>query len=227
MGLTAIEAGRALETIATRLLENSIIQQEGYSVIHRVVAELKTLKGSLSWKFEIDRGNPILFMKAVDKAGRSVTPFIEAGGIHVEQTDGNLPPFKALDMAFQVNDDINGPISRWHLDVANQKEDGAWQSGPLVHLQYGGHYHDQRDLDHPLKAPRWCHPPMEIGLLCEVVAANFFETEWANFREDPNWCQSISVFQKLCYTHYAEKLTSSLSVSSSTALSAMWAGSWL
>lgn len=111
------------------------------------------------------------------------------------------------------------------LDLAN-KPGGIPQSGPLTHLQFGGHHHGNRAQDHPLKVPRWCHPPMDVALLCEVVAANFYEEEWLGLRDEPNWCQSISLFQRLCYTHYFDSMTKSLSMSSTTALRSMWASTY-
>jgi hypothetical protein len=225
MTITAAKAGEALNIVATKLLENEILQQEGYAVLSRIAGELKRGKDALTWMTEVDRGSPIVFAKVVDRSGKVVTPMIVAKGITVNQGERKTPPFSALDLALEIDDDQGQPLSRWHLDLANDTN-GVIQPGPLVHLQYGGHLHGAGHLDHPLKTPRWCHPPMELALLSEVVAANFFEDVWLSMREDTNWCKSIAVFQTLCYSHYAERLTSSLSTSSTTTLNTMWANTW-
>jgi hypothetical protein len=67
---------------------------------------------------------------------------------------------------------------------------------------------------------------MEVALLCEVVAANFYEEEWLELRDEPNWCQAISLYQRLCYRHYFERMNTCLSISSSTALNSMWASTY-
>jgi hypothetical protein len=223
--IEAKAAGQALEVVANKLLEHSILLPEGFAVMQRVAGEMKRIKGG-EWTIEVDRGNPIQFSPARDKHDRAIRTSIVAAGIHVIQDDRKTPPFKALDVAIEITLEDEEPISRWHLDLANCDDAGNWQSGPLVHLQYGGHHHDARHLDHPLKVPRWCHPPLELALLSEVVAANFFEEAWLALRDDPNWCAAICLYQKLCFERYAEKLASTLSISSVTALSTMWAANW-
>jgi len=225
MTISAAEAGNAMSTIATTLERHNIVEPEGYSVLSRLARELHLGKDAVAWLVEVDRGAPILFKRTKDEKSRWIKPRIVAKGIEIEQGDGTTLPFKALDIALEVNDDASEPLSRWHLDLAN-KPDGVPQSGPLTHLQFGGHHHDNRGQDHPLKVPRWCHPPMEIALLCEVVSANFYEEEWLGLRDEPNWCQAISLYQRLCYKHYFERMTNSLSISSSTALSSMWASTY-
>jgi hypothetical protein len=226
MPIEAADAAKALDVVANKLLEYEIVQSEGFAVMQRVANEIKLRKRSLSWRFEVDRGEPIMFSKAEDKNGDPVHPRIVAAGIHIEQGQQLTPPFKSLDAAIEVLSEGGKPIARWHLDLANEV-DGRPQSGPLVHLQYGGHNHDARQLDHLLKVPRWCHPPMEIALLSEVVAANFFEEAWLNLRDEPSWCQSISVYEQLCYSHYCEKMRVGLGVNSYTLLNSMWASSWV
>ncbi len=223
--IVAAQAGNALNVVATKLLEYGIVQQEGYAELTRIGQQLKGLKQNTSWQMSVNHGTPITFEKVKDKNGKQVSLQIVSAGIDVLQTDTHKVPFSKLDVAIEINDEIGDPVSRWHLDLANEAN-GKYQTGPLVHLQYGGHYHDKREFDHPLKAPRWCHPPMEIALLCEVVTANFFEDRWLGFREEPNWCSAIHLFQQLCFTNYLEKLQSCANMSSTTALKEMWAADW-
>ena len=68
---------------------------------------------------------------------------------------------------------------------------------------------------------------MEVGLLCETIAANFYADTWRrNLREDGPWCESVRTLQKLCYQPYIDRLTNSLKGSRSTALADMWADRW-
>jgi len=225
MTVTAVLAGDALSVVAIKLFESEILEPEGYAVLSRISGELKRGKDAVSWVTEVDRGDPIRFVKHQDRGGKTIAPTIVAKKITVDQKERKTPPFTTLDLALEINDDKGNPISRWHLDLANAPE-GMVQSGPLIHLQYGGHHHGAGHLDHPLRTPRWCHPPMELALLSEVVAANFFEAQWSEMREDPRWCEAIALFQRLCYRHYAERLTTSLSQRSTTTLNTMWASAW-
>jgi len=226
MNITAAEAGAAMMTIASKLLEAQIMAPEGYSVLSRVASNVARRKSDLTWSIEVDRGQPISFEKVRDRSGAIVAPNLMAKAITVTQDERHTPPFDQLDIALEIRDEQNRSVARWHLDLANRDHDGVFQTGPLIHLQYGGRQHEDRTLDEPLKAPRWCHPPMELALLCEVVAANFYEEAWSTLREDPSWCCAIGIFQRLCYRAYIEKLNNCLSVSSSTALNVMWASSW-
>ncbi len=226
MTITAAEAGSAMSAVANKLLEAQIVSPEGFNVLLRVAGDLTRRKTDLTWSIEVDRGQPITFQKVRDRSGAIVSPVLMAKGITIAQDERHTPPFDQLDIALEISDEQNRPMARWHLDLANKDRDEAFQSGPLVHLQYGGHQHGDRDADAPLKAPRWCHPPMELALFCEIIAANFYEDAWAELREDPGWCRAIGTFQRLCYSAYVEKLRNALSVSSSTALNVMWASAW-
>ncbi len=226
MIVSASEAGGALSAIADALLRHSIVSSEGYDVLTRLARELKLAKQSPSWTIEVDRGSPILFKQTADEKNRVVQPRIVAKKITIQQEEAQtILPFQSLDIALEIFDNLNNPISRWHLDLAN-KNGTIYQSGPITHLQFGGHNHGAREHDYPLKVPRWCHPPMEIALLCEVIAANFYEEYWLELREEASWCQAISVYQKLCYTYYLKKMLGHLSISSSTMLKSMWASTY-
>ncbi len=225
--VTSVQAGNSLATIGQKLLEFGIIQSEGYSAISRVSQKLRGGKSSLQWLVEVDRSDPIIFEEALDSKGNIIVPTITCEGIQVDQRKDVNHPFTALDIAIEIGDEKKHPVARWHVDLANEDEkNGRIQSGPLYHLQYGGHQHGFRQLDEKLKEPRWCHPPMDVALLCEVVAANFFSEKWSELIQDQTWCKSIKVFERLCYTQYVEKLTHSLGRNDSTALGCMWALNW-
>lgn len=223
--ISAGEMARALKVIAYKLNEWHLIDQESFSVLLGESSRLQRDRDATSWSLDIDRDNPVTFAESKDKNGNVIIPRLVCKGISVAQDQHELPPFLALDIAIEIDNVKREPVARWHVDLANEKE-SEMQPGPLVHLQYGGHNKGYRDKDHPLKEPRWCHPPMEVILLSEVVVANFHPEFWEELREDANWCDAISVGQKLCYTTYLRKMLNGLSISSKTLLHSMWASHW-
>lgn len=223
--VTAADAGEALMTVARKLGDASVLTGDGARVLERQGRELKRLQNQCSWSMLIDPDERVKFEWTEDKAGAPVQPWLCAK-LMVDQSLSGRPPFSSLDIAVQFDDLNDEPIARWHVDLANS-EDKEFQPGPLFHLQFGGHQRGFRDRDHPLKAPRWCHPPMEAALLCEVIAANFFEDRWLTLREDPSWCAAIAHFQRLCYPAYLNKLAQSLLKPRSTVLNEAWAEDWV
>lgn len=223
--IEAKAAGEAMISIGTVLLENQVIDDQGWNAIHRAGAALKGQKTASSWNFEVSTGEPITFARVDDRSGTTIFPRIVAK-IAVAQQHETKPPFSSLDIALVIDDSSAKPISRWHIDLANEQTDG-WQDGPLIHLQYGGHHQNNGQFDHPLRAPRWCHPPMEVALLCEMVAANFYPHKWAQFRDAPNWASAIKLYEGLCYSNYLACLQKYVGVSAApSALTGMWAGNW-
>jgi hypothetical protein len=224
--LKAADAGEALRVVAGKLSGAGILTHSGAAILDREARKVSKLKRSLEWSVTIDPSDPVRFAQASDKNGNAIQPWLSVN-MSVNQALKGRPPFSALDVALQLDDSENKPVARWHLDLANKKRPGAFQPGPLFHLQYGGHHRDYRELDHPLNVPRWCHPPMEITLICEMVAANFFQNRWLELREDTSWCQAIWQYEKLCYADYLNKMATCLDQSASTMLTQMWADDWV
>lgn len=221
--ITAEESGKALGVIADKMVNASILTAEGGSVLREEGLKLKRKRRDTSWGIAIARERPIAFERAADKNGDPIKIFVSAEGIKVVQSGDDKPPFETLDVAVQMEDLAGKPVCKWHMDRAN-----LGQSGPLFHLQFGGHHPGFRDEDFPIKEPRWCHPPMELALVCEMISANFFEASWKkSLRDDPAWCQAIRLAQKLCYSDYSRRLSDSLNVSDSTALGRMWNDRWI
>lgn len=221
----AREAGDALSSISYKLLDARIVDDRGFSVLNRLANDTQRLRKATAWPILIEMEDALTFSPTRDKNGRAVVPSI-AANCRVEQGGSRgTPPFASFDIALTVDYADGTPAARWHLDLANAKDDGM-QAGPLFHIQYGGHQRGHRELDHPLKVPRWCHPPMEVALLCEVVAANFFTEQWEEMRDEPGWCRAIALYQKLCYSHYLKRMQEHLTKSATTALNGMWAGEW-
>ena len=223
MTVTAEDAGTALHTIAQKMQSVGILTAEGRDVLSGEGLRVKKLRKSTAWQLIVDRGRPITFERAKDRDGQNFSIAITAKLVAVNQSADEKPPFASLDIALELHKANGDPLGRWHIDRAN-----SGQPGPLYHLQFGGHNAGQRDLDMVVKEPRWCHPPMEVALLCEVVAANFFEKTWREkLRDDPSWCRAIQLYQRLCYKAYLHHIQSSLDTSRSTALNLMWNDVWI
>ncbi|MNS65434.1 hypothetical protein D3C72_985990 [compost metagenome] len=209
--------------IAEKMLAAGILTHEGRDVLKEESSKVRKLLRKTAWEISILRERPILFERVKDKNGVPMRIVLSADKIKVEQEHEDKPPFSVLDVSILMEDLAGNPIGKWHLDRAN-----GGQSGPLFHLQFGGHHPAFRDREFPVKEPRWCHPPMELALLCEMISANFFEAKWAEFlRDDPAWCGAIRIFQELCYQAYAKRLSESLNASHSTALGKMWNDRWI
>ena len=220
--ITADEAGKALRVIGEKLHDARIVTAEGRQVLSDESFRMSKIKKGTSWVTEIPRGRPVSFERIADKNGDSVNIALSAERITIDQNDESGPAFASLDVAIALTDAAGEPLCRWHLDRANPS-----QPGPLFHLQLGGHLPGFRDRELPFAEPRWCHPPMELGLLCEVIAANFYGTVWSStLRDDPSWCHAVRTLQQLCYPAYVTRLANCLAVSDSTALAQMWNGRW-
>lgn len=226
--IQAADAGKALRAIATKLFDAGVLEPEGRSTLYGVADALKRRKRKKEWSLFVDRSAPVAFKFGVTSDGKKVRPRIDYADIEVNQKHDNRPPFDCFGLAVVIEDDTGVPASRWHLDQANT-ENGITQTGPLFHLQFGGRNRDHdRGLDHPIKEPRWHHPPMELALTCEMILANFFEKEWLGLRDDASWCTHIGLFQNLCYENYLTSLRTSLeSPRGSTILKDSWASSCL
>lgn len=225
--IKACDAATALKAIANKLNMAQVLEPEGLNTLNMIVADLRTRNRKLDWLLEVDRGAPVRFKVGVTSDGKRVRPKIDFANIHVNQRISSRPPFDCFDLAVVLEDEMGNTLSRWHIDLANESG-GAVQAGPLYHLQFGGRNngHD-RGEDHPVKEPRWCHPPMELALTSEMIVANFFQTAWQDLKEDRSWCQNINVFQKLCYESYLQRLQRCLEVpSGSTILHDVWSSNW-
>ncbi|MBK3776919.1 hypothetical protein GAY31_22670 [Azospirillum brasilense] len=230
--VTASDMASNLEKAATILLASRLLDNEGYSILAQQVAIMKRHKSSVSWTYSVDPDRPISFAETVDKNGSPVFPTISCD-IVVDQTKPDKLPFKTLDVALLVVGQNKQKICRWHVDLANrlpssQSASTTFQDGPLTHLQYGGHIrHGNRHNDHPLKVPRWLFPPLDLILLCEVVASNFFPNVWEDtLQQNPTWNEVVSTSQRLCYAAFINKLHSTLAVSNRSILQHMCASIW-
>ena len=223
---TAKQMKAAISSVAQILREHKIITEKGFYSLQLVEQQLRRFKENYSWQISIERDSPIEF-EIVEKIYKETDPVsIELSSECIEVDFAKKFPFLNLDICILIKNLNEEPISRWHFDLANKKENDVMQPGPLTHVQYGGHNPGYRHLDHPLKVPRLNHPPMDIVLLCETVVSNFFPQEWDLIRETPAWCDAVSISQRICYSDYFRKVIQTLGCSNTTILHEMDASIW-
>lgn len=106
---------------------------------------------------------------------------------------------------------------RWHFDLAN-----PGQPGPKYHLQFGGNARSDEWHWFPemISLPRFAHPPMDLVLVCQLIAANFYHEEYNLLCKAPEWTGIVRKSQQHLLPYY----TSCLSVieHEQSLLDALW-----
>jgi hypothetical protein len=217
--------GRALQHMANLLVEVGIVEPESSANVTEAATALIRQGNKTAWTYQLDLARPIIFAPVQHPKHGSIHPRI-AAHISVLEAEDAHPPFEVLKLALEITNSRGERIQRWHVDRANLMGQ-KYQEGPLYHLQIGGHSRGgDRSLEIDLEEPRWCHPPLDIVLLAEVVAANFYPEEWRVLHAKGSWCSLVHESQKLCFTDYLKKMSNLIDVDRSTALAEMWAESW-
>lgn len=219
------EMAKALQDCGAILLTANILTSEGLAAMSEAAERLHS-KSEDEWDYSIPLTAPVSFAPRTDRQNRTFTPKIGVDRISVIRPETEeFIPFKQWDIALTLEfsePEIHCP--RWHFDMAN-----VGQPGPITHLQYGGYRHENNDhLDTSVQEPRWFIAPMDVILLSEVVAANFYHETWISaLREEPRWQTLVHTSQKLCYPHYLAQLQRSIGVTGANAvLCASWNDKW-
>ena len=189
-----------------------------------------------TWGFKISPDRPLEFQEITSKGLRfRVDVFCDLAWSH---PTGNLTSPRNLvvrvwsredSLVFrpewdsdQVIERIQGHrgrvMLRYHFDLANQG-----QEGPTHHFQTGGGSASDEVcwLIEAVDLPRIAHPPFDLLLACEMVAANFFTSEYRQIRKDPTWIGSLRVAQECCYREYYEQCARTVTNNQSL-LSSLW-----
>jgi hypothetical protein len=108
---------------------------------------------------------------------------------------------KIFDHLYEV-DSSERVIFRCHFDLANFQ-----QPGPVNHLQIGGNGEMKEKSWFPqsVKIPRFAHPPMDLLLVCQMVAANFFPAEYSRVKKSPGWYRRVSESEQFFWKAYYER----------------------
>ena len=221
------EMGMSLEATVRRYYELGVLEGGSCTAVSTAVTRLKKAKASNSWDYSISKGDPIKFKDRTDPRDNSTfNPLIMVEKISVD-TNEDFPYHEWVAVLVLEYKERGKTCPRWHFDLGN-----AGQPGPRLHLQYGGHHHEDRGLDASLKAPRWSNFPLDVILLMEVVAANFFEDVWKEtLRDDRSLRKNIKLSEGLCYAPLSRKLSSYLDdikgvEANATFLSGCWNDKW-
>ena len=211
-------AGALVATVA-KLVEAGIVADECLGWIQATAAGLKSQKTTTAWTYGISRETPIRFSDVRDENGRIYNPEISARGV---QVGGNPEtyPFVRWDIALTLRyQDPTLRRPRWHFDLANDN-----QLGPKMHLQYGGQAHEDPSMDEQIEVPRWNTMPMDVVLLCEMVAANFYSDVWnGSLRTDTSLKRYIKASEQLCYPYLLNRMKNAVDASGcDTVLDQCW-----
>jgi len=233
---TAKEMSSYLASLSNILCEKELISPESKSYFDRVSVKLIKLGSSRSWKYTIEPSAPIKFVPAPDKKLGQIVPQVYLDVAVAPPKRNDLPPFEGLGAKIEIFDLKGNLQSRWHIDLANQKEGGSYQDGPLFHLQSGGHKPQaNRKEELKISRPRWAMPPMELILTCEMILANFYPEKWEIIRTEKRWLKLIHIAQYMCYSAYYQRIHDCLfkpqpltpKQQAESVLTTLWASEWL
>jgi len=225
---TAKEMSSNLTRLSYLLCQEGLIQPESKGYLDGANARLRKLGHAKSWEYTINAMFPIDFVAITTKKLGHIAPRVYINvAVKPPETDDSSP-FTKLNNTIEVIDLSNGELqSRWHVDLANLKEEGIYQAGPLFHLQGGGHKpQGNRKKELKVSIPRWAIPPIELILTCEMIIANFYPEKWKIIKRQRGWLELIKVAQQLCYPQYCQRIQDCLSGKQQSVLEALWATEW-
>lgn len=174
-----------------------------------------------AWGYTIHPNRPLRFVQSEEIKG--FDPIVDVYG-HVRWIEeGSLPVEQSFvlrvwseQLAYRPNLDSDSieralnsksskkrVILRYHFDLAN-----IGQDGPKFHLQFGGKPQDEELFWFPKIAsdlPRLPSPPMDLILMCQIVAANFFRDEYLQLSRRPEWKALISASEEAFLKPYIDK----------------------
>ncbi|MEN8219047.1 MAG: hypothetical protein ABFS56_22290 [Pseudomonadota bacterium] len=238
---TAKEMSQQLNYLITLLCNKELIQANTISSIYSAIFQLNRFQTKMEWEYIIKPSTPIKFVPTDDRKLGKIVPQIYLDVAVKPPERDDIPPFIRLDTKIEIFDwdkknNSEGDLqSRWHIDLANLKEEGEYQAGPLFHLQAGGHKpQSNRKEELKISRPRWAIPPMELILTCEMILANFYPEQWEKIRTEKGWLKLIHIAQSMCYSAYIKRMQNCLfhpqtltsKRQSDSVLMAFWASEW-
>jgi hypothetical protein len=127
-------------------------------------------------------------------------------------------PWDSKEISGRVEPNRGRVMLRYHFDFANEG-----QQGPTYHIQAGGGAHAEEVcwLAEAIDLPRIAHPPIDLLLASEMVAANFFADDYTKIRKDPTWMGSIRIAQDSCYRDYFQSCTKTIGANGNL-LASLW-----
>jgi hypothetical protein len=142
------------------------------------------------------------------KSGPMVRPELFASIAHTREhpsaaEEWETTPMRECVIALEILGMSGELLERHHVDLAN-----VGQEGPTWHLQYGG---NSRNLPKPktewLDLPRWPVPPVDLALMLETLAFNFYHDKWQALNENGSWLRAVKAAEELSMRHYVSRLS--------------------
>lgn len=97
-------------------------------------------------------------------------------------------------------------MARVHFDKVDHSQGKGQQYHPHYHFQIGGKPEDDELCWHSrLDVPRIPYFPMELFLVCQMVAANFFPEFYVEVRKKAEWKQELLQYQNLMVKPYFKR----------------------
>lgn len=158
------------------------------------------------WKLEFDGRRSLVFASS-DVRGHTLQVALD-GVFDARRPDSwrgswASSPMSSCSVALRLSDAEKGvQISRQHLDLANDGQDG-----PVWHLQLGGigsgADSDERRL---VGALRWPSQPIDFILAIELCLYLFHNDAWADLSQHAPWVGFIRESERLVLKHYVDAL---------------------
>lgn len=217
---TAKEMAEAIWGNTQKLLEIGILDPKSAEAANRLRSKLISKGTSTDWEISVAREAGFIFQQCITDNAVIFQPVISVDRIATQAS--NLELFSCFDISLDITCAEGKNHARWHFDLANVVDEHRFQDGPKFHMQFGGNVPGRESFW--LNRPRWIHAPMDLILLLEVVAANFFTDKWdSHLRQDPSWCENVSQSEKLCLSNYVQNLQRVVNNRSQTVLGEFWA----
>ena len=244
--MTPDELRRRLNSIRDRMQRilagnaGQILDEAAEQVRVRAEAAKKRYRASRrsnpTWGFAISPDRPLEFQEVVSKGLKfRVDLFCDLAWSHPSGTltsPRNLvvrvwsreeslvfrPEWDSEHVIDRIQEHRGRVMVRYHFDLANEG-----QEGPKHHIQTGGGTsgHEVCWFVESVDLPRIPHPPLDLLLACEMVAANFFPAEYRQIRRDPTWVGSLRLAQANCYHEYFQQCSRTITDNESL-LSSLW-----
>lgn len=128
------------------------------------------------------------------------------------------PEWDAQRLQSAIDPNAGRVMLRIHFDLAN---DG--QEGPKYHVQIGGNSRESEMSWFPeaLSVPRLHHPPMDLVLAIELIAATFYKDDYKYIRREPTWTSALRTSQDHLLAEYFQCAMGAVTEKESV-LEALW-----
>ena len=229
MSLSPDQVSKSLQTIGGRLY--SILESEAPAVLNGAKAMVSSSSAAhrasvrnrrrgiatKPWGFRIEPDSPLrfkktninglnlrvdLFLKSYWNSDPGFMPCELTLVIRVWSLDEHIyfrDDWDAERLSSDINPNTGRVMLRLHFDLANQG-----QPGTKYHLQVGGKPRDDEFhwLPDSLGVPRILHPPMDLVLATELIAANFYPEAYEEFKREAMWVDSMRTSQEYLLAGY-------------------------